>query len=88
MPFYDYVATEAARACDHCRGGFEARHGINDKPLAKCPECGAPVRRAIGVAGICTRAAHTRQTLSDKNLKEKGFKKLVKQDDGRYRDVL
>ena len=33
MPFYEYE-------CPHCRAHTEVMQKINDKPLAKCPECG------------------------------------------------
>ena len=46
MPTYDYECT----ACSHT---FEKFQPITAKPLRKCPECGKPVRRLIGMgAGI------------------------------------
>jgi putative FmdB family regulatory protein len=41
MPFYEYE-------CPHCRAHTEVMQKINDKPLAKCPECGKKgLRRLI-----------------------------------------
>ena len=41
MPFYEYE-------CPHCRRHSEVLQKINDKPLAKCPECGKKgLRRLI-----------------------------------------
>lgn len=46
MPTYEYECT----VCGHT---FEEFQAITDKPLAKCPKCGAPVRRLIsGGAGL------------------------------------
>lgn len=41
MPTYDYECTK----CDHV---FEAFQQMTDKPLSKCPKCGAKVKRLIG----------------------------------------
>ena len=86
MPIYEYRATDADRACDHCREVFEAVQSMRDKPLAECPVCHQPVERLISRCGICKQSE--RSILSDRNLKEKGFKKLVRGDDGSYRNVL
>lgn len=45
MPTYEYRAVDGG--CDHCRETFETRQGIRDKALAKCPKCGAKVKRLI-----------------------------------------
>jgi len=41
MPTYEYECTK----CSHT---FEATQKMSDKPLEKCPKCGAPVKRLIG----------------------------------------
>lgn len=46
MPTYEYKAIEGG--CRYCQEGFETRESIRAKPLRKCPECGAEVRRVIG----------------------------------------
>ncbi|MEW6355472.1 MAG: zinc ribbon domain-containing protein [Planctomycetota bacterium] len=84
MPTYEYIAVNAAEACDHCRTGFEVRQGMSDAPLAKCPKCGNPVRRVIGAVGISTRKS-TKSLLSDDNIKKHGFTRLVNEGGGRFR---
>jgi len=41
MPTYDYE-------CLKCNNIFEVSQKMSDKPLEKCPKCGADVRRLIG----------------------------------------
>jgi putative FmdB family regulatory protein len=86
MPTYDYRAQEPEKALACCADGFEWVQTMSEAPLDKCPECGGPVVKVIGAPGICMRT--TKAKLSDKNLKANGFKKLVKEGPGKYRDVL
>ncbi len=88
MPNYCYRSSEEQAACEACREGFEVLQAISDEPLAVCPECGAPVRRVIRSAQFNANPKNTKKMLSDGNLKRLGFKKLVKEGDGKYRDVL
>jgi putative FmdB family regulatory protein len=85
MPTYEYVASDPKRGCERCRAPFDVKQSMHDEPLRKCPECGAPIERLISRCAINTRSE--KSMLSDKNLKEKGFTKLVKEDTGRYRKV-
>ena len=85
MPTYEYQAKDPERGCDVCRNGFETQQSMRDEPLKKCPECGEPVERLISRCAVNTRSE--KSMLSDRNLKEKGFTKLVKEDTGRYRKV-
>lgn len=87
MPIYKYVAEAESASCAHCRAGFEVQQYMADPPLERCPNCGKPVRRAIFAVGISTNRP-SRNLLSDKNLREKRFKKLVNEGDGRFRNVL
>ena len=41
MPTYEYECTKCAHA-------FEISQKMSDKPLDKCPKCGAALRRLIG----------------------------------------
>jgi putative FmdB family regulatory protein len=59
---------------------FEVLQSIHDEPLAVCPDCGEPVRRLISRVGICTLK-------SNSELRDLGFTKLVKRDDGVYENV-
>ncbi len=86
MPTYEYQTTDAARACDQCRGRFEIRQSMRDEPLARCPACGGPVQRLISACGISTQPSE-RSMLSDKNLKRHGLTKLVNEGGGRFRKV-
>ena len=89
MPIYRYRATDPEQGCDRCREAFEELQTLSDPPLAACPDCGLAVRRLVG-GGQCVtnRRWNTKKMLSDGNLKRLGFKKLVKEGDGKYRDVL
>lgn len=84
MPTYEYETTNAKKACTHCRQRFEVRQSMRDEPLAACPECGGPVERVISRCGINTQLSE-RSMLSDKNLKAKGFTKLVNEGGGKFR---
>ncbi len=77
MPIYQYKAE--TEGCDYCRNGFELFQTMKEDPLAKCPRCGAPVKKCpslIGKGGV--------PTLSDGNLRDKGFTKLKRRGDGTY----
>ncbi len=87
MPTYDYRATDPEKACDACRENFEVIQRMADDPLVVCTECGNPISRIIGAAGIVTRPLGDKGP-SDKQLKNAGFKKFVKEDKGKYRNVL
>ncbi len=86
MPTYEYVAKNEQKACEHCRSRFEVRQSMSATPLKRCPECGAAVVRVISACGICTSPSG-RSMLSDKNLKAKGFTKLVNEGGGKFRKV-
>jgi hypothetical protein len=49
-------------------------------PLTVCPWCGRPVFRVVGTPSIKSR-------LLDSELRDKGFTKLVRVDDGLYENV-
>ena len=86
MPTYEYQAVDLQTACDHCRARFEVRQSMHDGLLTSCPRCGAAVQRVISVCGIRTSLSE-RALLSDKNLKAKGFTKLVNEGGGKFRKV-
>ena len=48
---------------------------------------GGPVERLVSACNV-PRGRSTKSMLSDKNLKEKGFSKFVKEGDGRYRKTV
>lgn len=86
MPTYDYRATEPDKAGECCKDGFEVVQTMSEPPFEKCPICGAAVQKIIGAPGFTLRSEKSK--LSDKSLKKAGFKKLVKEGDGKYRNVL
>lgn len=47
MPIYEYKADIPEKACKMCRQAFEYIQGINEKPLAHCPNCGKRVKKII-----------------------------------------
>jgi putative FmdB family regulatory protein len=47
MPIYEYQAKNAQKACASCRKPFEALQRIDEKPLARCPDCGHAVKKVI-----------------------------------------
>ena len=87
MPTYEYQAVDSKRACQHCRARFEVRQSMDDPPLKKCPQCGGAVERVVSLCSV-SRSPSEKSMLSDKNLKEKGFSKFVKEGEGRYRKTI
>ncbi|MEE4355449.1 MAG: zinc ribbon domain-containing protein [Desulfococcaceae bacterium] len=77
MPTYEYEHID-----DPCEKGkiFEIRQSVEDPPLAVCPRCKGMVRKIMSCVSICTPK-------SDSQLKDLGFTKLVRRDDGVYENV-
>jgi putative FmdB family regulatory protein len=86
MPIYEYQAADPQAGCDRCRERFEVQQSMRDAPLTKCPQCGGPVERLISRCGVSTQKSE-KSLLSDKNLKAKGFTKLVNEGGGKFRKV-
>lgn len=59
---------------------------MKDDALKTCPDCNGPVERLISHVSIST-AQSTKSMLSDKNLKQKGFTKLVNEGEGKFRKI-
>jgi len=76
MPIYQYKAVKDG--CEYCRVGFEQLQSMKAKPLVKCPRCGVAVKKCPCLCSGFTPA------LSDGNLRDKGFTKLVRKDHGVY----
>ncbi len=77
MPTYEYEHIENACAAGQI---FEYVQSITDDPLTVCPTCRQPVKRLISL----TRVSIQR---SNAELRDLGFTKLVKRDDGVYENV-
>jgi len=77
MPVYEYQHT-----LQPCGLGkiFEVQQSIHDPALTTCPECGQAVKKLISRTYISTPR-------SNAELKDLGFTKLVKRDDGVYENV-
>ncbi len=77
MPIYEYEHISAA-----CGLGtiFEIEQSIREERLHSCPECGRPVRKLVSRISIAVPK-------SNSALKDLGFTKLVKRDNGVYENV-
>ena len=77
MPIYEYEHLES-----HCEQGklFEAKQSIDDTALTHGPHCGGAVRKLISGININTPK-------TNRELRDLGFTKLVKRDDGVYENV-
>jgi len=77
MPVYEYEHLKEA-----CTRGkvFDYRQSINDQQLNLCPTCSGPVQKLISRTNIsCPK--------TNGELRDLGFTKLVKRDDGVYENV-
>jgi putative FmdB family regulatory protein len=77
MPIYEYE--HAKEPCSLGRV-FEVEQSIQDKELSQCPHCHAPVRKLIS---LC----YVNSPKGDTELRDKGFTKLVRRDNGVYENV-
>jgi putative FmdB family regulatory protein len=77
MPVYEYEHTG-----DPCSLGplFEQRQSLAEPPLERCPGCGGPVKKLISRTSISTPRTNS-------ELRDLGFTKLVRRDDGVYENV-
>ena len=77
MPIYEYEHKGTP-----CGWGpvFEIKQSVHDTPLERCPNCGEPVRKIISCTNINTPK-------TDTELRDLGFTKLVRRDDGVYENV-
>lgn len=77
MPIYDYEHLQ-----EPCSLGktFEIKQSINEESLTQCPQCHEPVRKRISRINLSLPKSNT-------ELKDLGFTKLVKRDDGVYENV-
>lgn len=86
MPTYVYEALEIEKGCPKCSQSFELFQLMKEDPLKKCPDCEQPIQRVIQPVGIASGLK--KNILSDKNLKEKGFAKLVNEGNGKFTKVV
>jgi len=77
MPVYEYEHTETSCSLGRI---FEVVQSVNDPKLQSCPQCRQPVTKLISLVGLAV-------SKSDSELRDLGFTKLVKRDDGVYENV-
>ena len=77
MPVYEYEHQN-----EPCDLGliFEVTQPMDEKTLSKCPYCGQEVRKIVSRINISCPKGNS-------ELKDMGFTKLVKRDDGVYENV-
>ncbi len=77
MPVYEYEHVDTPCSLGNV---FDFKQSINDKPLTKCPQCSKPIQKIISRINInCPK--------TNGELRDLGFTKLVKRDDGVYENV-
>ncbi len=77
MPVYEYEHINAPCSLGQM---FDFRQSISDEPLTQCPQCAGRVRKIISRINIsCPK--------TNSELRDLGFTKLVKRDDGVYENV-
>lgn len=77
MPVYEYEHTE--QPCSMGRI-LEITQSLKERTLAKCPQCGRSIKKLISLVGVSTSKTNS-------ELRDLGFTKLVKRDDGIYENV-
>jgi putative FmdB family regulatory protein len=77
MPIYEYEHLGKS-----CKLGkiFDIKQSINDERLVECPYCHGTVRKLISQINFCVPK-------SNNDIRQLGFTKLVKRDDGIYENV-
>ena len=77
MPVYEYE--HLGRPCA-LGSVFEQRQSMAEPSLERCPKCGGPVNKQVSRINISTPKTNS-------ELKDLGFTKLVRRDDGVYENV-
>ena len=78
VPIYEYRHTGGRGP--ECEEDFEVLQSMSDERLAECPICGKPVIKLLSAFRPNTNL------LSTGNIRDKGFKKLVRRDKGVYEE--
>jgi len=77
MPIYEYEHLD--KPCAQGKS-FEVKQSVHDKILTRCPNCGGHLRKLISRINISTPKTNS-------ELRNLGFTKLVKRDDGVYENI-
>ncbi len=82
MPIYEYEHLAFNELEEICLWGeiFDIKQSIHDDPFTVCPNCKNPVRKRISAVGLSLPK-------TNKEIRDMGFTKLVKRDDGVYENV-
>jgi putative FmdB family regulatory protein len=77
MPIYEYEHVDTP-----CPLGrvFELRQTLTEETLSRCPGCGAAVKKVISRTNVSTPKTNS-------ELRDLGFTKLVRRDNGVYENV-
>jgi putative FmdB family regulatory protein len=86
VPVYVYRVKSGSEGCSNCKESFEVLQSMSDKPLETCPDCGGAVEKIIVGVSIVRQSIMSGK-LTDERIRRAGMRKLVKDDDGRYKDV-
>ncbi len=78
MPIYEYEHIDGAPCSSGKR--FEIMQPMSDAPLVRCPQCQGKIRKLLSCIHISTPKTNS-------ELKDLGFTKLVRRDDGVYENV-
>ena len=84
MPIYVYKAQESSASCEYCVDEFETMQSMKDAALTHCPKCNNKIKRIVQPFGFAVGKKHM---MTDKNLKKKGFTKLVNEGNGKFRKI-
>jgi putative FmdB family regulatory protein len=68
MPIYEYRSTKAG--CPYCNKGFDVLQKMSEKPLAACPKCRAPVKKAVSRFRACVVDTPEEATQLESQLKD------------------
>ncbi len=80
MPIYEYRPCDGE--CYLCDGNLKLRQSMSAEPYTTCPYCRQEVERMISVtAGYIL---NRKDTLKDSHVRDAGFAKYVRADDGKY----
>lgn len=78
MPTYEYK-------CEPCRTIYRVHHGMNEKPVIRCPECNETTERIISAANLSlggytspTQAKFAKMSDSDEAARENELQKTYK----------
>lgn len=77
MPIYEYEHLKKPCGLGQV---FEIKQSINDQSLTQCPTCHNPVRKRISRIALSIQKTNA-------EIRDLGFSKLVKRDDGVYENV-